>query len=386
MNEKVIHQRTIKVKLNLTEEQQQALLPSMADAAIVFDLFSSLSCEHKSCSYMTLHKYGYEIAKAKCPGFPTAYIQAVGKSACASVKSWNSNNKKKKWKYKGSKRNKTLVLNKLTLSRRGALTTISSNSRRVRITHDIPQWFVDRYQVNTNNVQAGQLYYKNSEFWLCLVYKVDPSKFVKGRDIIGVDRGLYNFCSLSDETIISSKTVIAVKRRYQYNRKKLQQKGTRSAKRKLKALSGREKRFMLDFNHVVSKSMANNQNVSTYVLEDLKGIRAKRKGKKLNSWLSNWSFFQFQSLLEYKCSFNGIKVVYIDPRYTSQKCNQCGVVEKTNRNKSRYVCPCGYSNHSDLNAALNIRDNYVLSCNRNRLFQEANSDEIFSVTIPTPCG
>jgi len=143
---------------------------------------------------------------------------------------------------------------------------------------------------------------------------------------------------------------------------------------------------MLDFNHVVSKSMANDQSVKTYVLENLTGIRAKRKGKKLNSWLSNWSFFQFQSLLEYKCSFEGVRVAYVDPRYTSQKCNQCGTIEKTNRHKSKYTCFCGYSNHSDINAALNIRDNYVLSCNRNRPFQAANSDEKSSVTIPAPCG
>jgi len=375
MTKNTIHQRTIKIKLNLTLEQQNSILPSMTDAAIVFDLFSKLSCEYQSTSYMTLHKYGYNQAKELCPDFPTAYIQAVGKSACSSVKSWNSNNKKKKWKYKGSKHNKTLQLGKLTLSRRGNLTTISSNAKRIKVLHDIPQWFVDRYQINTNNVQAGQLYHKNSEFWLCLNYIVNTPNKTKGHDIIGVDRGLYNFVSLSDGTVISSKPVIAIKRKYQYNRKKLQQKGTRSAKRKLRVLSGREKRFMLDFNHVVSKLMANNHNVESYIMEDLTGIRTKRKGKKLNSWLSNWSYFQFQTILEYKCAFTGIPVAYIDPRYTSQKCNQCGIIKKTNRNKSKYVCSCGYSNHSDINAALNIRDNYVLSCNRNRPVQEANSDE-----------
>jgi len=387
MDKKIVHKRTIKVKLTLTNNQQKAIIPSMENATVIFDLFAKLACEHKSCSYTTLHKHGYATAKEVCPDLPTAYIQAVGKSACSSVKSWNSNNKKnKKWKFKGYKQKQSLPLNKLTLSRRGKLTTISSNDKRIRVFHDIPQWFVDRYQINTNEIQAGQLCYTNSEFWLCLVYDVKSPEKTKGTKVVGVDRGLYNFCSSSDGNNISSKPVTAVKRRYQYNRKKLQQKGTRSAKRKLKALSGREKRFMLDFNHVVSKSMANNQNVGTYVLEDLKEIRSKRKGKKLNSWLSNWSFFQFQSLLEYKCSFNGIEIAYVDPRYTSQKCNQCGIINKSNRNKSKYICSCGYSNHSDINAALNIRDNYVLSCNRNRSFQETNSDENFSVTIPTTCG
>jgi hypothetical protein len=66
----------------------------------------------------------------------------------------------------------TLHLNKLSLSRRGQLTTISSNNKRVRALHDIPEWFVTKYSVNTNDVQAGQLTFKNGQFWLCLVYKV----------------------------------------------------------------------------------------------------------------------------------------------------------------------------------------------------------------------
>jgi IS605 OrfB family transposase len=196
---------------------------------------------------------------------------------------------------------------------------------------------------------------------------------------------LYNLCALSDGKIISSKKTVAVKRKYQYNRKKLQQKGTRSAKRKLKKLSGREMRFMRDFNHVVTKQLSSHD-VSTYVLENLKGLRNQRKDHKLNSWLSNWSYFQFQSFLEYKCEFNGIEVVYVDPGYTSQKCNVCGVTEKNSRKKSNYICSsCGHIDHIDLNAAKNIRYNYVLS-KRNRLFQEANSSEKFSATIPIHKG
>ena len=200
-------------------------------------------------------------------------------------------------------------------------------------------------------------------------YKVEAAK-CSGNDIIGVDRGLYNLATLSDGSIFRSKKYIGVKRKYQHLRAKLQQKGTRSAKRLLKKRSGREKRFMRDVNHCISKQLASRTNISTYVLEDLTHIRTSReekaakheKGKKkLNSWLSNWSFREFQAFLEYKCWDRGIKVVYVDPRYTSQKCFSCKKVEKSNRKKGKYICSCGYSNHADINAALNIRENYVSS-------------------------
>jgi transposase len=109
--------------------------------------------------------------------------------------------------------------------------------------------------------------------------------------IIGIDRGLYNLVTLSDGTNISSKACKAVKRKYAYNRSMVQARGIRSAKRKLKRVAGKEKRYVTDCNHCITKRLAANTDVQTYVLEDLTGIRTqKNKGKKFNSWLSNWSF------------------------------------------------------------------------------------------------
>ena len=48
----------------------------------------------------------------------------------------------------------------------------------------------------------------------------------------------------------------SIKGRYQYNRSELQYAGTGSARRKLKELSGRERRFVQDTNHVISKRIA----------------------------------------------------------------------------------------------------------------------------------
>ncbi|MCG5058616.1 MAG: transposase [Limnoraphis sp. WC205] len=43
-------------------------------------------------------------------------------------------------------------------------------------------------------------------------------------------------------------------------------------------------------------------------------------------------------------------------RYTSQKCNVCKHIKRTNRSKSRFCCNnCGHQTHADLNAAKNVR-------------------------------
>jgi IS605 OrfB family transposase len=100
-----------------------------------------------------------------------------------------------------------------------------------------------------------------------------------------------------------------------------------------------------------------------YVLENLTGIRKqKSRGKKLNKWLSNWSFFQLEQFLIYKATAIGKTVVYVDPRYTSQKCSNCGIVDKDSRNGSHYSCNgCGYQEQADINAAKNIRNNHIIS-------------------------
>ncbi len=154
----------------------------------------------------------------------------------------------------------------------------------------------------------------------------------------------------------------ATQRRYLYNRKQLQQKGTRSAKRRLKAMSGSEKRFMRDVNHCVSKELANQPEYRIFALEDLSGIRNQRRGKKLNKWLSSWSFAQLEFFLGYKSEALGKETAFADARYTSQRCSRCGNTNRANRKKSRFHWrSCGFQTHSDINSGLNIRDNYFLS-------------------------
>ncbi|WP_172642233.1 RNA-guided endonuclease TnpB family protein [Allocoleopsis franciscana] len=102
--------------------------------------------------------------------------------------------------------------------------------------------------------------------------------------------------------------------------------------------------------------------MKTYVLEDLSGIRNQRRNKKVNKWISSWSFYQLEQFLTYKAEAKGRQVGYVDARYTSQKCSRCKQRHSTNRHKSRFHCKtCGFKAHADINAATNIKDDYILS-------------------------
>lgn len=355
--------RTVKLALQLSDEDYLSVLDT---CKAINSLYTSVvqSCNNKQCVnyYSMATPVMYASFRELNPNIPSMLVQQVIKEACTNTRQFNTKHTKHKWTFKGIRNKLSYPLNKRTLSCRGNLISFSTCVNRVRVLSELPQWFVEKYNVQLKDFQAADIKIVKSKVYLCLSFRVPVTVENNGNTIIGIDRGLYNVCTLSDGTRISSKQAVAVKRKYQYLRTKLQQKGTRSAKRHLKKISGREKRFMSDFNHKLTKQLASRINVSAYILEDLSNIRKKRKGKKLNSWLSNWSYYQFEQQLKYKCELQNISIFFVDPRYTSQKCSCCGTIDKKSRVRSKYHCvSCGYTEHADINAAINIRDNYVRS-------------------------
>jgi len=76
----------------------------------------------------------------------------------------------------------------------------------------------------------------------------------------------------------------------------------------------------------------------------------------LNRTILNASFYQFQSMLEYKAKLNGKLFVKVDPKYTSIECIKCGNRDKLNRPRQDYFkCTrCGYTTNPDIQASVSI--------------------------------
>src|SRR5690606_2953413 len=115
-------------------------------------------------------------------------------------------------------------------------------------------------------------------------------------------------------------------------RSSIQSKGTRSAKKLLKRLSGRERTTATIINHTIAKSIVQSakEQGKGISIEDLTNIRftSKRRNKKFRTKLGRWSFGQLRSFLTYKSAMNGVKLVVINPAYTSQTCSCCKNIGK----------------------------------------------------------
>lgn len=176
----------------------------------------------------------------------------------------------------------------------------------------------------------------------------------------GVDVGINHIAVTSNRQFFSGNKIKKYRIKYKRLRARLQSKGTRSAQKLLKKISGRERRFKAYWNHVISKQIVSNCDAGTIVLENLKGIRKVRKGKRFNFWLNGWSFYQLHSFIKYKAEMEGIKVIKVSPYLTSQTCSKCG--ELGSRSKGFFICShCGYSLNADLNASYNLAKHHSKS-------------------------
>lgn len=200
-------------------------------------------------------------------------------------------------------------------------------------------------------------------FHLTVSQEIEEPAIEEASNFMGVDVGI-NYLAVASTTDKKCKFFaggeIKNKRNiYSKMRARLQSKGTLSAKRILKHLTGKEQRFMKDVNHCISKSIikfALQENVSVVGLEDLTNIRDTTNVRKKQRYLHNsWAFRQLQSFIEYKAKQVGILVEYVNPEYTSQTCNRCNHISKNNRKGLRFHCEaCGFEMNADLNGARNI--------------------------------
>ena len=218
---------------------------------------------------------------------------------------------------------------------------------------------IEKYRGEYTNAQVS-IDVKQRRMFVMVQVEVDKEvenkAEIKDVKVLGIDRGIKNIAVLSNNKFFNSAHLKDVKGRYRYNRKKLQHSGTRAARRKLKELGGRERRFVLDTNHVISKQIVNLP-FDLLALEDLEsaGMRTKRNGRRFNHKLGSWSPYQLEQFIKYKAEDMGKAVVCVNPKYTSQKCYRCGFIDRNNRNGSIFHCKnCGFELHADLNASRNI--------------------------------
>jgi len=218
----------------------------------------------------------------------------------------------------------------------------------------------------SSNCEA-RLVWDGSKFLIRQAVEIQEPAVAAVEDFVGVDLGIARIAVDSDGKGYPQEPhpfregqLRGLRKRHNRLRGKLQGKGTKSARRLLKERRRKERRFAAHVNHAIAKDLVAKAKGSGFgiALEDLQGIRARIKVRRAQRRdLHSWAFGQLRAFLEYKAQKEGVRIVLVDPKYTSQTCPLCGRVDRRNRpNRGRFECVgCGFAGPADAVAAENIR-------------------------------
>ncbi len=339
--------RTVRLKLILTEEQKGSLLRTMEEYTRAFDHAARWGYEHHCCDKRRLQYAIYYEMRRIVPDLSAGLIQSSKDTAC-----------------EGLKRCKIRAV-----PSRKPHAAIRYSWKEAKVYFDSGK--VSIYSVD-GRIHAPVVLYdylKKYETWRCkisvlvwdrikrqfylnvVVENRAPIEPVRG-DTLGIDRGLNNVAVCSNNMFFDSATIKATRGRYAKNKREMQVKGTRSAIRRLRKQSGRERRFVTCENHRISKIIVNTE-FAVFALEDLADINMCRwLDRKTKGKLRSWAYHQLEVFLRYKAEGMGKTVVLVDPTCTSQWCSRCGWIDRKSRKGSEFHCvKCGFQLNADLNAS-----------------------------------
>src|SRR6266566_1804465 len=321
--------RTIVVQLHPTREQAAFLARTLEEHTACFNAVARLGFETRCSNGVDLHKETYYALRKQYPDLPAQLVCAARVKATEAVKSALTWQKKHAARYpklveKARKRGKEPPKFKPIRCPQSKSAPIRYDQRsywvkwesmtcslatvagRVELTFTVPQHAT---QYLGGKVCSADLCERKGRYFLHIVVSLPAPLVDPSPEVIGVDLGLNHPAVTSNRHFLGERRWKEQERRIFRLRRQLQAKGTKSAKRHLRKLSGQLFRQRRDHDHVLSKRIVQQATPgSTIVVENLANIRETSKigrGKKhqhvdTKRRFHSWSFAQFHTFLAYK--------------------------------------------------------------------------------------
>lgn len=298
--------------------------------------------ENNVTSFYRLKKETYKNLRKEYPSLPSHYLYTACQMATSIYKSYRKRKRKGKAKGKPVFKKEVIMLDdhlfKLVL--KAGILKLSTPTGRLTL-----GFYPAKYHEKFEGWKVGQA-------WLVRTPKgvfvnVVFSKEVEIREpkaFVGVDLNENNVTlALPDSGFVQIIThERKIRTAYYVKRRKIQKKLRAGKRRKklLKKYGERERNRLNDLYHKLANRIVElAEKYGGIALEDLTEIRDSiRYSAEMNGRLHRWSFRKLQSMIEYKAKLKGLRVVFVDPAYTSTLCPVCG--EKLIPNGHRVLkCP-----------------------------------------------